>query len=147
MASQVRKFMNRVSRLRLPRINAVAAVCLVLCSAFYLLLLWQLWHAGVVGSFILTLIASLGGPVVCVSFARMVPRILQSSKGNCDATLPISLIVVIAGVGVISYAAFYRIPTGSWVTGIGSMSLMGPLVCIPASLYLWNIARNMTSRM
>jgi hypothetical protein len=30
------------------------------------------------------------------------------------------------------------------LTGISSMGLMGPLVCVPTSLYFWEIAKSMT---
>lgn len=143
MSLPIGKYWRRLATVRAPRLNSPAAGSVVLSSVFYLLLFWQLRTAGTLGSILLAVTASVFGPFMCMWFARVVPRIL-SGTGDAGPALRVGMIVTVMAVALISYVAFHRIPTGSWVTGIGSMGLMGPLVCIPTALYFGGIAKRLT---
>jgi hypothetical protein len=144
MASRIRKIVQGLARFRLPSVDAPTGASSALAATFYLLLFWQLQRAHMFGLMVLAVSASTVGPVVCVWFARIMPRIMRHGRGSAEAALQVNLLVVIIGAAAVSYVAFSRLPTGSWVTGIGSMGLMGPLLCVPTSLYSWGTAKRMT---
>ncbi len=126
--------------------HAKSLVCLTLCIAFFGTLLYMTMRASFIGGLFLTIVACALGAIVGALMARASHRVVGGvpAKG-WFSPLRISCLITLVAAGLISYVAFDKVPTASWVTGIPTLGPLGPILAIPAAGYFWQMAKRFSS--
>jgi membrane protein YqaA with SNARE-associated domain len=123
----------------LPNYRLAILGTMLSCGLMYLALLWLFWHANFFGGLLIAAAAASFGSLASVLLARVCNRVLAASqhRGSLNASRWLTVIAV----AIIGYLAMHRIPTASWLTGIGGLGLLGPILFVPLAFYSWTIGK------